>query len=48
MIEKQIRRLKLMYKHVYRPSRDPKKGYQATYEEFFEYTCDGNVDEGML
>ena len=49
MIEKQIRRLKLMYRNRFRPSRDPKKkGYQSTFEDFFDYTCDGSVDEGML
>ena len=38
LIEKQIRRLKLMYKDGFNPSRDPQKGYQATYNEFFEYS----------
>ena len=33
LIEKQIRRLKLMYKDGFNPSRDPQKGYQATYNE---------------
>ena len=38
LIEKQMRRLKLMYQHKFCPSRDPKKGYQATYADFFEYS----------
>ena len=45
LVEKQIRRLKIMYRHHFRPSRDPSKGYQATYEDFYDYTCD-SVDEG--
>ena len=48
MIEKHIRRLELMYKHLFSPSRDPQKGYQSTFGDFFKYTCDGSVDEGML
>ena len=47
LIEKHIRRLTVMYKHLFSPSRYPKKGYQATFEDFFKYTCDGSVDEGM-
>ena len=40
LAEKLIRRLKQMYKHRYRPSRDPAKGYQGTYADYYDYTCD--------
>ena len=49
LIEKQIRRLKLMYRHNFTPSRDPQKEYQATYADFFEYSMsagsEGRLDE---
>ena len=48
MIDKLILRVKLAYKHGFRPSKEIGKGYQATYEDFFDYTYDSNVDEGML
>jgi len=47
-IEKHIRRLIVMYKHLFHPSRDPQKGYQSTFGGFFKYTCDGSVDEGLM
>lgn len=43
LIEKQMRRLKLMYQHKFCPSRDPKKGYQATYADFFEYSMSAGL-----
>ena len=46
LVEKQIRRLTLMYKHSFKYSRDPAKGYVATLANFFEYTR-SEVDEGM-
>jgi hypothetical protein len=48
MIEKQILRVKLAYKHGFRPSKEKGKGYQASYEDYFDYTYDSSVDEGML
>ena len=42
--EKQIRRLKLMCKHKFTPSRDPQKGYQATYANFFEYSMSAGTE----
>ena len=47
MIEKHIRRLTVMYKNLFSPSRDPQKVYQSTFGDFFKYTCDGSVDEGI-
>lgn len=40
LFEKLNRRLKQMYKHSFNPSRDPQKGYQATYKGYFDYTMD--------
>ena len=44
LVEKHIRRLNLMYKNFFRPTRDTKKaGYQATYDDFFKYTVDDSA-----
>ena len=48
LVDKQIRRLKQMYKNMFRPSRDPSKGYTATFGDFFEYTCDRSESTGMF
>ena len=40
LAEKLTRRLRLMYKSKFRPSRDPSKGYTATFNDFFSYTMD--------
>ena len=46
LIEKLLRRLRLMFKNKLRQSRDPQYGYQATYREYFDYSMD--VVEGVL
>ena len=46
LIEKLLRRLRLMFKNNLRPSRDPQYGYQATYREYFDYSL--GVVEGVL
>ena len=38
LLERQVRRLRQMYKNKFRPTRDPQKGYQATYNDFFHYS----------
>eukprot|EP00957_Ditylum_brightwellii_P104818 7989322-Ditylum_brightwellii.AAC.1 len=38
LVEKQVQRLMLMYKHGFRPSWDPREGYQETFEDFFDFT----------
>jgi len=44
LVEKHIRRLNLMYKNFFRPTRDTRKfGYQATYDDFFKYTVDDSA-----
>ena len=43
--DKIARRLKLMYKHFFKPSRDPEKGYSATFADFYDYTRYG-VNDG--
>ena len=47
LVEKQTRRLKQMHRYRFCPSRDPSKSYRATYEDFYDYTCD-SVDGGKL
>ena len=45
LADKLTRRLKVMYKHIFRPSRDPEKGYSATFADFYDYThC--SVEDG--
>ena len=40
LLERQSRRLRQMYKNMFRPTCDPQKGYQATYNDFFHYSVD--------
>ena len=40
LVEKHTRRLQQMYQNMFRLSRDPKKGYQATYNNSFAYSID--------
>ena len=40
--EKLDRRLRLLYRHAFSPSRDPCKGYNANFKEFYEYGLDTN------
>lgn len=47
LAEKLNRRMKQMYKHLFRPSRDPQKGYQATWKNFFEATLAPSDDTMM-
>ena len=47
LVEKLLRRLKQMYKHEFRPSRDPQKGYSATWKSFFEHSLLANEDTMM-
>ena len=42
LCEKLERRLRLLYKHAFRPSRDPSKGYNANWKRFYEYGLDTN------
>ena len=42
LCEKLERRLRLMYKHAFRPSRDPSKGYNANWRRYYEYGLDAN------
>ena len=46
LVEKQLRRLTQMYKHLFWPSRDPSKGYRSTFENFFDYSCDTSAADG--
>ena len=43
LVEKLTRRLRLMYKHNVRPSRERQKGYMSTFDNFFEYSMDQNL-----
>ena len=36
-----------MYKHNVTPSRDPQKGYQATYDNFFEYSMSAGSESRL-
>ena len=41
IVEKHVRRLNLMYKNLFRPTRETTPdGYQVTFENFFDYTVD--------
>ena len=37
LVEKLVRRLRLMFGNGIVPSRDPKKGYGSTYRDYFNY-----------
>ena len=47
LVEKQVRRHKLMYKHNLNQSRDPQKGYQATYADFYEYSISTGSEDRL-
>ena len=40
LVEKLIRRLEKMYKYGFSSSRDPQKGYSATFRNYFNYSVD--------
>ena len=48
LAENQIRRVEQMYKHNFRPSRDPSKGCSATYEKFYDATLDSSSGHGAF
>jgi len=45
LVEKLIRRLEMMCKHGFRPSRDPQKGYTASFEDYFLQSLLPVIDE---
>ena len=47
LVEKQVRRVTQMYKHRFRPSRDPSKGYSSTYQDYYNATLDTADANGM-